>query len=80
MNGLRVYVNGNIAETCGGCPVFYSRRQDGPYYRWSYDERSSVWEAGRVLKPDVSSRMLAPTTWKGIPPHLQRSIVDHYED
>jgi len=79
MNGLRVFTNGNVVETCGGCPVFYSRRADGPYYRWSYDERSSVWAAGRVLQ-SVSAKTLAPATWKGVPARLQKSIVDHYED
>src|SRR6185503_10703613 len=80
MNGLRVYVNGASAETRGGCPIFYSRREDGPYYRWSYDERAAEWQVGRVLRSGVSSKMLAPATWKTVPERLQRSIVEHYED
>ena len=80
MNGLRVYINGAGDETRGGCTVFYSRREDGPYYRWSYDDRASAWQVGRVLRSGVSPKMLAPATWKTVPAGLQRSIVDHYED
>ena len=80
MNGLRVYKKGDLVETCGGCPVFYSRREDGPYYRWSYDNGLQVWQAGRVLRSGISPKVLTATTWKGIPAHLQKSIVEHYED
>jgi hypothetical protein len=80
MNGLRVYINGISDETRGGCPIFYSRREDGPYYRWSYDDRSAEWQVGRVVRSGVSPRMLAPATWKTVPERLQRSIVEHYED
>jgi hypothetical protein len=80
MNGLRVYIKGDAVEICGGRPVFYSRREDGPYYRWSYDDGSNAWQAGRVLRSGVSPKVLTTTTWKGIPARLQRSIVEHYED
>jgi hypothetical protein len=80
MNGLRVYINGASAEERGGCPVFYSRREDGPFYRWSYDARAAGWQVGRVLRNGVSTKMFAPATWKTIPAQLQRSIVEHYED
>jgi hypothetical protein len=80
MNGLRVYTNGASAETRGGCPIFYSRREDGPYYRWSFDARLSEWQVGRVLRSAFSPKLLAPATWKTVPERLQRSIVEHYED
>jgi hypothetical protein len=80
MNGLRVYINGISAETQGGCPIFYSRREDGPYYRWSYDDSAAEWQVGRVVRSGVSPKMLAPATWKTVPERLQRSIVEHYED
>lgn len=80
MNGLRVYINDHTAETRGGCPVFYSRREDGPYYRWSFDDSVSEWQVGRVLRSGASPKVLAPATWKTIPDRLQRSIVEHYED
>jgi len=80
MNGLRVYTKGDAAETCAGRPVFYSRREDGPYYRWSYDDSLSAWQVGRVLRSGVSSKALTTAPWKVIPARLQRSIVEHYED
>src|SRR5213075_1459371 len=57
MHGLRVYINGGAVETHGGCPVFYSRREDGPYYRWSYDDSLCEWQVGRVLRSGVSAKM-----------------------
>jgi hypothetical protein len=80
MNGLRMYTNGESTEVRGGCPVFYSRREDGPYYRWSYNEKVSAWQVGRVLRSGVSSKVLAPATWKTIPTRLQRSVIEHYEE
>jgi hypothetical protein len=80
MHGLRVYINGGTVETHGGCPVFYSRREDGPYYRWSYDDGLREWQVGRVLRSGVSARVLAPATWKKIPAGLQRCIAEHYQD
>ena len=80
MNGLRVYVNGIIAETCGGRDVFYSRREDGPYYRWVFDEALSEWRAGRVLTSRIAAKDLALTPWKKLPAGLQRSMVEHYQD
>jgi hypothetical protein len=80
MNGLRVYTTGETIETRGGCLVFYSRREDGPYYRWSYDDSGCEWQVGRVLRSGVSPKMLEPATWKTIPAGLKKSIVEHYED
>lgn len=78
MNGLRIYVHSQTFETCGGRLVFYSRREDGPYYRWSYDENLSKWQAGRVLK--TSPKLLSPAVSKEIPAGLKRDIVEHYQD
>jgi len=80
MHGLRVYINGGTVETHGGCEVFYSRREDGPYYRWSYDDGLSEWQVGRVLRSGVSAKTFAPATWKKIPAGLQRCIAEHYQD
>lgn len=80
MNGLRVYIKADAVETSAGWPVFYCRREDGPYYRWSYDDSLSAWHVGRVLTSGVLPKALTATSWKGIPARLQRSIVEHYED
>ena len=47
MNGLRVYTKPNSAGAAGQ-KVFYSRRGNGPYYRWFYEENVNEWRAARV--------------------------------
>src|SRR2546430_13797196 len=47
MNSLRVYIEGDGAETRRTRSVFYSRREDGPYYRWVYDDTIRQWRVGR---------------------------------
>lgn len=78
MNGLRMYIHSQTVETHGGRQVFYSRREDGPYYRWSYDENLRQWQVGRVLKS--SPMLFIPATWKEIPAGLKKDIVEHYQD
>jgi hypothetical protein len=80
MNGLRVYVKATIAETYGGRDVFYSRREDGPYYRWVFDETVSEWRVGRVSTSRISGKDVALAPWKKLPAALQRSMVEHYQD
>jgi hypothetical protein len=60
--------------------VFYSRREDGPFYRWSYDDRAAGWQVGAILRSGDFNQDVCPATWKTIPAQLQRSIVEHYED
>jgi hypothetical protein len=80
MNGLRIYTNSATVETHGGFPVFYSRREDGPYYRWSFDDDARAWHAGRVVRWPTSPKMLAAETWNKVPAGLKRSMADHYQD
>ncbi len=77
MNGLRVYIDGDGDETRRTRSVFYSRREDGPYYRWVYDDAIRQWRVGRVMK---SAKTLSAAAWKTLPVTLQRSIVEHYQD
>ena len=80
MNGLRIFKNRSTVESHDGRAIFYSRRNDGPFYRWSYYESTNDWQAGRMLKSQISPKELLMMTWKTIPKTLQRSIVEHYED
>lgn len=80
MNGLRVYTNGATVEARSDGPIFYSRRDDGPYYRWSFDDKVRQWRVGRVLKSGVSAKTLSPAPWKVIPIALQKSMAEHYQD
>lgn len=79
MDGLRIFTNRSVSESHDGCAVFYSRRNDGPFYRWSYFENRDEWQAGRVGSL-ISRNELLARTWKTIPEPLQRSIIDYYED
>ncbi|MFN2576370.1 MAG: hypothetical protein ABR607_01625 [Pyrinomonadaceae bacterium] len=79
MNGLRMYMDGGGAETRRTLRVFYSRREDGPYYRWIYDDAIRKWRVGRV-KSVTLARTLSAAAWKTLPVALQRSIVEHYQD
>jgi len=80
MNGLRVYINPHVKETCGGFGVFYSRRENGPYYRWAFEESVELWRVSRVSLSDFSPKALSNANWKGVPAALQKSMVEHYQE
>jgi len=64
MNGLRVYTNPQLQETRGGFGIFYSRRENGPYYRWAYEEKVSHWRVARVQPGDFALKVLSNASWK----------------
>lgn len=78
MNGLRVYVNILPEERAKDSGAFYSRRDNGPFYRWTLADRH--WSAARVTSSSFSSKDLSATSWKLVPTALQRSIVEHYQE
>jgi hypothetical protein len=80
MNGLRIYINTVRPETRSGDPVFYSRRADGPYYRWSYEKELARWRSSRMSSFDVTPRELGIASWKGVPEALKDRISEHYLD
>ena len=79
MNGLRVYTIPQNTPP-DGKHVFYSRRENGPYYCWSYVESERQWRVARVNSTNFSPRVLSMTSWKVVPPALQKSMVEHYQD
>ena len=80
MNGLRVFTNPHLQETRGGFGVFYSRRENGPYYRWAYEEKVSHWRVARVQPSDFALKVLSNASWKVVPAALQKSMVEHYQE
>jgi len=80
MNGLRMFILNTSAVTAGGLQVFYSRRDDGPYYRWWYDHGLEHWRAARVQGHEFPTAPLCSSSWKSIPVALQGSLIDHYQD
>lgn len=77
MNGLRMYVptaiNGRPADE-----VYYSRRGNGPYYRWLYGQETQAWTVSRVISHD--DLLLSLATWKTIPLTLRTRLSEHYSD
>jgi hypothetical protein len=80
MDGLKIFVDQGLSEPEQGFQVFYSRRADGPYYRWAYEEAPKRWRVSRVLSSDFSPKNLALSPWKSVPAPLQKKVIDHYQD
>jgi hypothetical protein len=59
-------------------PVFYSRRYDGPYYRWSYEQKPQGWRCVRVLAAELPHLTLCVSPWKDVPGSLRNSLREHY--
>ena len=77
MNGLRIYINRIEPEaTCDR--IFYSRRSDGPYYRWRFEVRLEQWRSARMHSEDLSPNELCISNWKTVPSALQLSLSEHY--
>ena len=78
MNGLRIYVTADLAPLVKEPDAFYSRRENGPFYRWT--RYKSSWSAARVSASNFSAKDLNVTTWKLVPAALQKSIIEHYQE
>ena len=78
ISGLRVYVKAAMPGISFAETVFYSRRADGPYYRWSYKEKPGQWHGSRMHTSDLSPRELCLAKWKGVPQALRASLAEHY--
>ncbi len=78
MNGLRVYIKPNGAEPAGSQKVFYSRRGNGPFYRWRYEEKAGQWRVSRVIAADFAPQSLSMASWKAVPAALQTRLGEHY--
>jgi hypothetical protein len=90
MSGLRVYVNSSIANLPSGggvkgedidvATIFYSRRGNGPFYRWLYEEKLANWRPSRMNTSDFNSHKLSNASWKSVPETLQAQLGAHYLD
>jgi hypothetical protein len=80
MNGLRVYFHPSGQDTrAARCPeAFYSRRADGPYYHWRYEEALGQWCCSRVHLPGAALKSLSIANWKSVPTALQARLGEHY--
>jgi hypothetical protein len=81
MNGLRIYTKPNGSANLGTIEVdriFYSRRGNGPYYRWRYEDIIGQWRVSRVITPDFNTHSLMVSTWKAVPVSLRTRLSQHY--
>jgi hypothetical protein len=78
MRELRVYVRRGVKGAPVAQAVFYSRRADGPFYRWRYEETPGCWHYSRVRLSKLTLRVLAVTSWDAVPSALQARLGEHY--
>ncbi len=90
MSGLRVYINapstsqaspiGIDEDDATVIKIFYSRRGNGPIYRWLYEEKPAHWRALRMHTSDFDTQKLSNASWKSVPETLQVQLGAHYLD
>ena len=90
LSGLRVYINAPSASEAIPAGVdesvatlnkiFYSRRGNGPIYRWLYEEKLAHWRALRMHTSDFDTHKLSNASWKSVPETLQAQLGAHYLD
>ena len=90
MSGLRVYVDSPSAigtsrieielDDTVANRVFYTRRGNGPIYRWLYEESRAHWRALRMNTGDFDTHKLSNASWKTVPKTLQAQLGAHYLD
>ncbi|HEX8843493.1 MAG TPA: hypothetical protein VF791_02560 [Pyrinomonadaceae bacterium] len=78
MNGLRVYTYSEDADAHNDRLVFYSRRENGPYYRWRYEKNIGQWHGSRVHPSDLTPKALCVASWRIVPTALQARLNEHY--
>lgn len=78
MRELRVYFRRVVKEPPGGQAVFYSRRADGPFYRWRYEETPGRWRYSRVRLSKLTLRVLSVANWDAVPSALRDRLDEHY--
>lgn len=78
MRDLHVYIEPAGSGERGERGAFYSRRADGPYYRWFYAEGSGHWRYSRVSLDRLTLRVLCVAPWNNLPAALRNRLWEHY--
>jgi hypothetical protein len=78
MRDLHVYVEPAGSGTRGERATFYTRRADGPFYRWLYAEGAGRWRYSRVNLDRPMLRVLCVAPWEAVPPALRSRLGEHY--
>jgi hypothetical protein len=80
MRDLRVYVEPLSAGALDARPAFYSRRADGPFYRWLYEEFDGQWRFSRVHLSKFDVRVLCIMRLETVPVSLRTRLREHYAE
>lgn len=90
MNGLRVYVDsprpmetsyiGTEPDDAAIPRTFYTRRGNGPIYRWLYEASKKHWRVLRLNISDFDPHKLSNASWKSVPDTLRSQLGAHYLD
>ena len=90
LSGLRLYVMTSTtsltsdriieADDTKFARVFYSRRGNGPVYRWLFQETLANWRPSRMHTSDFDAHKLSNASWKSVPETLQVQLGQHYQD
>ena len=75
MRDLRVYIH-FLGADAGA--AFYSRRADGPFYRWLYEEGAGRWRFSRVRLSKFDLRVFCVADWRAVPASLRARLGEHY--
>jgi hypothetical protein len=78
MNGLRVYTHASAVSIEADASIFYSRRGDGPFYRWLYEGEHEGWRCSRVRLTKSSVTLLRGAKLSAVPAALQVRLGEHY--
>jgi len=78
MRDLHVYVAPSSSAARCAQTAFYSRRADGPYYRWLYAEGAGRWRYSRVRLDRLALRVLCVARWEAVPTALRDRLGEHY--
>lgn len=78
IRNLHVYVVSSRAGALVERTMFYSRRSDGPYYRWLYEESAGGWRFSRVQLSKFTLSVLCAASWGAVPVELQARLDEHY--
>ena len=78
MRDLRVYVEPLREDAQAVRLTFYSRRADGPVYRWLYEEGAGRWRFSRVRLSKFDLKVLCVANWGAVPVTLRARLGEHY--
>jgi hypothetical protein len=78
MRDLHVYVEPLSPKARGAQTTFYTRRADGPFYRWFYAEGAGSWRYSRVNLDRPARRVLCVAHWDSVPAALRKRLGEHY--